>query len=39
MCDICDYYVPELSNNWCDAIALINETYKFSELHTILGVG
>ena len=39
MCGICGYYVHELSNNWRDAIDLIIEIYKFSELHTILGEG
>ena len=39
LCGICGYYEPELSNNWHDAIALISEIYKFSELHTILGAG
>jgi len=39
MYGICGYYVSELSNNWCDAIAIISEVYKFSEWHTILGAG
>ncbi len=39
LCSICGYYEPELFNNWREAITLIREVYKFSELRTMLEAG